>query len=103
MSELLNTSELEQPRERPFPWYCPRCRQKEVRRESISYQCQRIHDSQPVTIDVPDLKVPRCGNCGELVFDYLAEDQINAAYRRQFSAPSGNGTTLDGQPATATT
>lgn len=92
MSELLNASELEKPRERPFPWHCPKCRQKEVRREAISYQCQRIHDGQPVTIDVTDLKVPRCGNCGELVFDYFAEEQINAAYGRQFPAISGKGT-----------
>ena len=29
---------------------------------------------------VPDLAVPKCASCGELVFDYLAEDQINTAF-----------------------
>jgi hypothetical protein len=24
-----------------------------------------------------DLAVPKCGNCGELVFDYVAEEQID--------------------------
>jgi hypothetical protein len=64
---------------RPFPWYCPRCREKEVRRETIPYQCERVVNGQPITVKVAQLAVPRCGNCGELVFDYAAEGQINQA------------------------
>jgi hypothetical protein len=47
-----------------------------------------MHDGQPVTIVVPDLAVPKCGNCGELVFDYEADDQITRAYAAQTSRPS---------------
>src|ERR1700681_3272289 len=68
---------------RPFPWFCPYCRRKEVRRTPIPYQCPRFHNGQPITIVVAKLAVPRCDNCGEMVFDYLAEEQVNQAYRAQ--------------------
>ena len=83
MSEVLDT--LERAKERPFPWFCPRCRKKDVWREVIRYQCQRLDKSRPVDVVVPDLAVPRCRSCGELVFDYAAESQINAR-----SAAMGN-------------
>jgi hypothetical protein len=81
MSELPDAIEAEQVPERTFPWRCPRCRQKEVRRTSIPYQCQRLHHGRSVTLSIPQLAVPRCANCGQLVFDYLAEEQINRAFR----------------------
>jgi hypothetical protein len=71
---------------RPFPWFCPNCRHQEVRCETISYQCQRIHNGQPITVVLPALKVPKCGNCGELVFTYETEEQINQAFRAQTDA-----------------
>ena len=64
-------------KERPFPWLCPRCHHKEVRRTTISYQCERFINGRDVTVEVADLAVPKCGNCGELVFDYVAEEQID--------------------------
>ncbi len=70
---------------RPFPWRCPRCGRKEVRRASISYQCQRVQNGRPLTVNVADLSVPKCGHCGELVFDYVAEEQINRACQAQVS------------------
>jgi hypothetical protein len=30
-------------------------------------------------VDVPELIVPQCGNCKELVFNYTAEEQIEQA------------------------
>jgi hypothetical protein len=81
---------------RPFPWYCPNCRRKEVRRVTIPYQCQLEHKGQPLIVAVSDLAVPRCGNCGELVFDYEADDQINRAFQVQIRA-LGNG--ANGQTA----
>jgi hypothetical protein len=36
-----------------------------------------------MTVTVPELAVPRCGNCGELVFDSCAEEQINRAVQEQ--------------------
>jgi alkylated DNA nucleotide flippase Atl1 len=76
MSEVLGT--IDRPKERPFPWYCPKCRKKDVWRDVICYQCQRLSQGQLVEVVVPNLAVPRCHSCGELVFDYLAEQQINA-------------------------
>jgi hypothetical protein len=68
---------------RPFPWFCPNCRKKEVRRVTIPYQCQRLHNGQRITFIVPALDVPQCANCGELIFTYGTEEQINLAYRSQ--------------------
>jgi hypothetical protein len=70
---------------RPFPWRCPRCGRKEVNRAVISYQCQRLHNGQPVSVTISDLAVPKCGHCGELVFDYLAEQQIDRAFQEQIT------------------
>ena len=70
---------------RPFPWFCPRCRKKDVWRSTVSYQCQRMHHGVSVDVVVPDLDVPRCASCGELVFDYYAEEQINEAFGKRVS------------------
>jgi hypothetical protein len=77
------TTELDQQGERPFPWHCPRCCRKEIRRTVLDYQCQRPHDGGFITVSVSALEVPCCEACGELVFDYRAEAQINAAARKQ--------------------
>ena len=82
MSEPMNNGAAPGP-SRPFPWFCPKCRQKEVRRVTMPYQCQLLYEGQPVTVIVPDLAVPKCRNCGELVFDYEADDQINRAFEAQ--------------------
>ena len=71
---------------RPFPWFCPKCRRQEVRRATIPYECQRLHNGQPVTVALANFSVPRCGHCGEVVFDYEAEEQVNRAYEAQWSA-----------------
>src|SRR6266478_6401310 len=73
---------------RPFPWFCPNCRRQEVRRVTIPYQCQRFDNGQPITVVLSALDVPRCGNCGELVFTYDTEEQINRAYHAQTDALS---------------
>jgi hypothetical protein len=41
------------------------------------------HDDRLHTVQIPQLRVPRCGNCGELVFSNDACDQIYAAFRAQ--------------------
>ncbi|HTU18129.1 MAG TPA: type II TA system antitoxin MqsA family protein [Gemmataceae bacterium] len=73
----------ESTRQRPFPWHCPKCRKKEVRPSIISYRCEMAHDGQLYSVTVPELTVPRCGHCGELVFNYPAEEQIRNALRSQ--------------------
>ena len=68
---------------RPFPWICPSCRKKEVRLATISYQTERLHDGRLIAVAIPDLTVPKCANCGELVFNYAADEQILAAAKAQ--------------------
>ena len=82
MSEPTSTQPTESTA-RPFPWSCPKCRRKEVRRATIPYQCERLVGSRSITVVVENLCVPRCGHCGELVFDYEAEEQINRACEGQ--------------------
>src|SRR5437773_1585791 len=79
MSEAASVTERPQAGERPFPWFCPRCRRQEVWRETIAYQCQRDLRGKPIIIAIANLAVPKCRNCDELVFDYSAEKQINRA------------------------
>ena len=66
---------------RPFPWRCFRCRQREVVRATIAYTAEVNHDGTVHSIVIPALEVPRCQACGELVFDNIADEQINAALR----------------------
>lgn len=68
---------------RSFPWHCPKCRRKEVRPAVVSYQCEMAHDGRLHTVVVTDLTVPRCGHCGELVFNDGAEAQVRRALRTQ--------------------
>ena len=79
MPEPLTSPEPAHTPARPFPWYCPRCRHKAVRRATIPYQCERLHNGRPIIVSVANLSVPKCDNGGELVFDYDAEEQINRA------------------------
>jgi hypothetical protein len=51
-----------------------------------SDKCQRFYNGQPITLIVPARSVPQCANCGELVFTYNTEEQINLAYRTQTDA-----------------
>lgn len=76
MSEL--PSEEHDP---PYPWRCQRCRKKEVRPAVLPYRTQVQHDGTLYTVDVPNLTVPRCGACGEILFDDRANDQVSAALR----------------------
>ncbi len=85
MSEPLTSSGPAQKPARPFPWTCPKCRRKEVRRVTMPYECQRLYNGQPITVVLENFSVPRCNNCGELIFDYEAEEQIKRAYEAQTS------------------
>jgi hypothetical protein len=80
MPEPVHPPAHQRPGGKPFPWRCPRCGQKEVRAAIIPYRCQRQHDGQLLTVEIPNLSVPRCDNCGELVFDYAADEQIAEAF-----------------------
>lgn len=77
-------SDEKQPAEKPFPWRCPKCRQLTVNRVTMPYSCQRTHNGRVVIVDVPNLAVPQCSNCSEVVFDYAADEQIRAALQTLF-------------------
>jgi hypothetical protein len=40
-----------------------------------------LKNGRPLTVIISDLRVPKCGHYGGLVFDYVAEEQINRACR----------------------
>jgi|SRR5579875_1358162 hypothetical protein len=80
--------------EKPFPWRCPKCRQLTVSRVTMPYRCRRTHRGRAVTVDVPNLAVPRCSNCNEVVFDYVADEQIRAAFRFQLDADAKRTRTI---------
>jgi DNA-binding transcriptional regulator YiaG len=66
---------------RPFPRYCDRDRKKTVLPATITYRTSLRHDDVLHTLEVPDLVVPRCTECGELYFDNDTEEQISRAFR----------------------
>jgi hypothetical protein len=80
--------------EKPFPWRCPKCRELTVSRVTMPYRCQRKHRGRVVTVDVPNLAVPRCSNCGEVVFDYTADEQIRAAFQGRLDADAKKTQTI---------
>lgn len=88
-TESANATEQALATARPFPWFCPRCRKQKVWRETISYECQRDFEGEPITVSIGNLAVPKCRDCGELVFDYLAQQQIERAYSAQTRADDG--------------
>lgn len=73
---------------RPFPWICPKCRKKEVRPATIAYQTERLHEGRLIAVDIPDLQVPKCASCGELVLNYAADEQILDAVKAQAAMPA---------------
>ncbi len=75
MSEPATIRE-EQRTGRPFPWVCPKCRKKEVRPATIPYHAKSLYNGRHVEVDISELVVPRCAHCGELVFNYTADEQI---------------------------
>lgn len=68
---------------KPFPWRCPECGEREVRPATVRHTSQIKHDGRMYTVAVPRLRVPRCGACGEMVFDNDADEQIARALRSQ--------------------
>ncbi|MCI0460358.1 MAG: hypothetical protein L0Z62_25680 [Gemmataceae bacterium] len=76
------------PSGRPFPWHCPKCRQKTVNLKTVRYEGERLHDGTKYRVVVPELEVPVCGNCGERVFNYRTEEQIIEALEKALTASS---------------
>jgi putative zinc finger/helix-turn-helix YgiT family protein len=69
--------------ERPFPWICPRCLQKEVRPAVKSYNAKVKHDGVEYDLSIPRLELPTCGNCGEELSTNSVDEQVNDALRER--------------------
>lgn len=66
-----------------FPWKCPECGKKEVRRSTVRHVSEIRHDGRVYAVEISKLRVPQCRACGELVFDNVADEQIAAALRQK--------------------
>lgn len=83
MPESTSTLEQVPQASKPFPWRCHKCRQKTVEPATVAYRSTIRHDDQLHTVDTPGLVVPRCTNCGELVFTDEVERQVDRVFRAQ--------------------
>lgn len=83
MSETHTPALSGRPVGRPFPWPCPRRRRQTVWPVVIPYQTQQCYEGLLYTVATPHLNIPRCAQCGELLFDNWADDQIDEAFRQQ--------------------
>ena len=54
-----------------------------MRPTTIAYQTERLYEGRLIAVDIPNLDVPQCANCGELVFNYGADEQILDAVKTQ--------------------
>lgn len=67
--------------DRPFPWRCPKCLEKTVHPVVMPYRAKAAHDGRLYELDIPDLPIPKCCHCGELVFSNRVDEQISRALR----------------------
>lgn len=74
---------LQRTADRPFPWRCGNCGETQVYRTAAPYTSTVNYDGQLCAIEIPCLSVPKCANCGEVVFDNNAGRQIDEALRQQ--------------------
>lgn len=68
---------------RPFPWKCGRCRQREIYPNEGEYSTEIVHDGRSYNVTLPSLRTFRCRNCGDVVLDEEASEQITQAFRQQ--------------------
>lgn len=69
--------------DRPFPWRCGACGERKVYRTATPYKTTIRHEGQSQEVEVSDLELPTCANCGAVVFDDLAGRQIDQALRQR--------------------
>ena len=70
---------------------CSSCRETAVYRDNIHYKSAIKHEGKLYEIDIPELSVPRCCKCDEIVFDNKADEQIQLALRKQLSHARSDG------------
>lgn len=75
--------------EKPFPWKCVECHKRAAFPAVVSYQTEIEHDGRVHVVHVPDLRAPRCQECGALVFDEQSSQQVTDALVRHLGLLSG--------------
>jgi putative zinc finger/helix-turn-helix YgiT family protein len=68
-------------KDRPFPWQCPNCLKRNVDPTTVPYTARVKHDGVEYSLEIPKLDIPRCRDCGELVFSNAVNEQIWDALR----------------------
>lgn len=74
---------LQRTEDRPFPWPCGNCGEQQVYRTTMPYKSSINFDGQTWEIEILNLAVPKCANCGEIVFDSATGRQIDENLRQQ--------------------
>jgi len=66
---------------KPFPWKCSNCGNKSVVETTGPFSAIVEHDGIKYQIEIPELSVPRCTECGEGVLDDVANRKISERLR----------------------
>jgi putative zinc finger/helix-turn-helix YgiT family protein len=69
--------------QRSSPSRCIECGHHAVSPTHIEHTAEVKHDGKLHTVEVSDLPVERCGNCGEVYFTLESDEAISVALRRQ--------------------
>lgn len=68
---------------KPFPWYCPNCRQEKIYEDVIPhYNWHYTYEGKIHDIIIKNLRTPRCKSCNEIYFNSHANEQINTQTRK---------------------
>lgn len=68
---------------RPFPWRCPTCGKLAVHLAAMPYTSEVNYDDEIHIVHVPEMIIPRCQECGELVFSGNIDEPVYDALRNQ--------------------
>ena len=69
--------------EKPFPWKCPKCHQKAVRKVVRDYAGNIEHDGREYAITIPSIEIACCENCDTIVLTDSVNDAIDQALRHE--------------------
>jgi DNA-binding XRE family transcriptional regulator len=72
-----------QTKSRPFPWRCPTCGKLSVQPIDMPYTTEVNYDDEIHIVNVPSMVIPRCQECGELVFSGNIDEPIYDTLRSQ--------------------
>jgi putative zinc finger/helix-turn-helix YgiT family protein len=79
--EKTNPTQDRQAADKPFPWRCPRCLKKTVNVVTMPHTAKASYDGRVHELEIPQLEIPQCASCGELVFSNRVDEQISHALR----------------------